>query len=98
MSEYPQWMNEPEVKKIPLEKLLFLEEIVRLGNGKSKKELSKLYISILKKARENHLTFTPQEVTIAINAIRKNSSTKERAEIDSILSKVNNKEKRTEMQ
>lgn len=88
MSEQPEWMNDPAVQKIPTAKLQFLEEIINLGKGKNQKELMKLYLPILKKAKQNNLTFTPEEVNVAISAIRSRSSAEEQEKIDQMINKI----------
>ena len=88
MSEQPEWMKDPAVQKIPTAKLQFLEEIINLGKGKNQKELMKLYLPILKKAKQNNLTFTPEEVNVAISAIRSRSSAEEQKKIDQMINKI----------
>ena len=88
MSEQPEWMNDPEVQKIPRTKLQFLEEVMNLGKGKNQKELMKLYLPILKKAKQNNLTFTPEEVNIAISAIKRKSPAEEQEKIDQMINKI----------
>lgn len=39
MEERPEWMSDPLVKDIPLNKLEFLGSLVTGGKGKSQKEL-----------------------------------------------------------
>ncbi|MCI8693078.1 MAG: hypothetical protein HFH91_10120 [Lachnospiraceae bacterium] len=86
----PAWMADPLVKDIPEKKLQFLEQLFAKGHGKSQKELMSLAIPLLKKARAENLTLTPQEMNAAIAAIRKYSSTDELQKIDKILEKSRN--------
>ena len=79
MSQRPEWMSDPLVKDIPQKKLDFLGKMFDEGHGKSQK---------LKRAKQENLTFTPQEMNAAIAAIRKHSSAEELSKIDKILEKA----------
>ena len=81
----PAWMSDPLVKEIPAKKLQFLEQLFAQGQGKSQKELMAYLMPAMKRAKQEHLTFTPQEVNAAIAAIRKYSSEEELKKIDKIL-------------
>lgn len=83
----PAWMNDPLVKEIPEKKLRFLEQLFEKGQGKTQKEMMAFLMPMMKKAKQENLTFTPQEVNAAISAIRKYSSEEELQKIDKILEK-----------
>lgn len=83
----PAWMADPLVKDIPERKLQFLEQLFDKGHGKSQKEMMAYLMPMMKKAKEENLTFTPQEMNAAIAAIRKYSSKEELTQIDKILEK-----------
>ena len=83
----PAWMADPLVKDIPEKKLKFLEELFAKGHGKSQKEVLAFAMPMMKKAKQENLTFTPQEMNAAIAAIRKHSSSDELKQIDKILEK-----------
>lgn len=84
---FPAWMADPLVKDIPQKKLAFLGEMFANGQGKSQKEMMAFLMPMMKKAKQENLTFTPQEMNAAIAAIRKHSSAEEQKEIDKILAK-----------
>ena len=81
--ERPVWMTDPLVKDIPEKKLKFVEQLFAKGRGKSQKEM----MPMMKKAKAENLTFTPQEMNAAIAAIRKHSTQEELSQIDKILEK-----------
>lgn len=87
----PAWMADPLVKEIPEKKLHFLEQLFADGQGKSQKEMMAFLMPMMKKAKQENLTFTPQEVNAAIAAIRKYSSQEELEKIDKILEKSRQK-------
>ena len=95
MENRPQWMSDPLVKEIPEKKLEFLGEMFAEGHGKSQKEMMAFFMPMMKKARAENLTFTPQEINAAIAAIKKHSSEEELKQIDKILDKAG-KEKQIE--
>ncbi len=86
----PAWMSDPLVKDIPEKKLKFVEELFAKGHGKSQKEIMAFAMPLLKKAKQENLTFTPQEMNAAVAAIRRHSSKEELTQIDRILEKSRN--------
>jgi len=88
MSQRPEWMSDPLVKDIPQKKLDFLGKMFDEGHGKGQKEMMTFMMPMLKRAKQENLTFTPQEMNAAIAAIRKHSSAEELSKIDKILEKT----------
>lgn len=88
MDNRPEWMSDPLVKEIPEEKLQFLGEMFTKGQGKNQKEMMAFLMPMMKKAKNENLTFTPQEMSAAIAAVRKHSSEEELKQIDKILDKA----------
>ena len=76
-SQTPLWMQDDLVKDIPR------------GHGKSQKEMMSLLMPAMRKAKQEHLTFTPQEMQAAITAIKKYSTEAELQQIQNILEKSN---------
>lgn len=92
-NEKPAWMSDPMVSIIPEKKLQFLGQLFAQGHGKSQKEMMTLLMPLLKKAKQEGLTFSPQEMSAAIAAIKKHSSEEEKKQIDNILEKSRRGEK-----
>lgn len=88
MDTKPAWMSDPLVENIPEKKLEFLGQMFTEGQGKSQKEMMAFMMPMMKKAKQENLTFTPQEMSAAIAAIRKYSSADELKQIDKILAKT----------
>lgn len=84
----PAWMSDPLVKDIPEKKLDFLGEIFAESQGKSQRELMMSLMPMMSRARQENLSFSPQEMGAAIAAIRKYSSEEELRQIDNILEKT----------
>ncbi len=89
----PAWMEDEQVKNIDPKKLDFLGKLFKEGHGKSQKEMMAFLMPMMRKARQEHLTFTPQEMQAAINAIKKYSTEEELKQIDNILAKTAGKAK-----
>lgn len=87
-NDIPSWMEDPSVQNIAPEKLAFLSQLYNQGQGKSQKEMMAFLMPMLAQAKKKGLTFTPQELQIAIAAIREASSPQELQQIDQILKKT----------
>ncbi len=87
-TDIPGWMEDPSVRNIPREKLAFLSQLYQQGQGKSQKEMMAFLMPMMAQAKQKGLTFTPQELQIAIAAIRRASTPEELRQIDQIMSKA----------
>lgn len=83
----PVWMTDELVKDIPQKKLEFLGHLFADSQGKNQKEMMAYLMPMMKKAKAEKLTFTPQEMNAAIAAIKKHSTAEELEQIDKILKK-----------
>uniref|UniRef100_UPI0040569DC3 hypothetical protein n=1 Tax=Acetatifactor sp. TaxID=1872090 RepID=UPI0040569DC3 len=89
-TQRPAWMSDDLVKDISPKKLAFLEEMFRESQGKDKKSMMTFLMPMMKKAKQENLTFTPAEMNAAITAIKKYSTADEIAQMDKILEKAHN--------
>lgn len=83
----PKWMSDELVKDISPKKLEFLAQMFTQGQGKSQKEMMFFLMPMMKKAKQEKLTFTPQEMQAAIAAVKKYSTEEELKKINEILEK-----------
>lgn len=83
-------MSDPLVKDIPEKKLDFLGQMFEQSRGKSQKELMASLFPMMARAKQENLTFTPQEMGAAIAAIKNHSTAEELKQIDKILEKAQN--------
>ncbi len=86
--DQPTWMDDPSVQQIPKQKLEFLKEMFVGGKGKSQKEMMAYMIPMMKKAQQEKLTFSKEELALATNAIKKHSTQEELNKINHILSRA----------
>ncbi len=84
----PAWMADPLVKDIPEKKLDFLGQMFQESQGKNQRELMTSLLPMMARAKQENLTFTPQEMGAAIAAVRKYSNQDELKQIDSILERA----------
>lgn len=83
----PIWMEDELVQNIDPKKLEFLSQLYKEGQGKNQKSMMSYMLPMMRKAKQENLTFTPQEMSAAINAIKKHSSKEELEKIDNMLDK-----------
>lgn len=88
--EKPAWMADELVKDISQKKLEFLGNMFSESHGKSQKEMMSFLMPMMKKAKQENLTFTPGEMNAAIAAIKKHSTPDELEKINKILEKSKN--------
>lgn len=84
----PEWMNDELVKNIPQSKLDFLGKMFAQSQGKTQKEMMTFLMPAMQQAKKENLTFSAQEMSAAIAAIRKHSNPEELSKIDNILAKT----------
>ena len=91
MSETPTWMQDASVSNIAPEKLEFLKTLVEGGQGKSQKEMMLYMMQNMKIAKTKGLSFTPSELQLLMETIRKYSSPEDLAKVDELLKKAPHK-------
>ena len=84
-SEKPQWMSDPLVKDIDPAKLDFLQSIVFESRGKSQKELLPFLMQVIKKGKAIQLSFTDDEMSSIMTAIKNNSTPEELEQINKFM-------------
>ena len=88
MSEHkqdPAWMQEPSVKNIPKEKLVFLQKLVFESSSLSQKELLPFLMALAQRSKSSNISFSADEMNAIIEAIKKHSTPAELAKIDQIM-------------
>ena len=87
-SERPEWMDDPMVSHISDEKKMFLMRFKDSTAGLNKNRMMMVVMNMMKEAKANNITFTPEEIQTMIQAIKKHASEEENAKIDNILKKA----------
>lgn len=83
--EQPEWMDDPAIAHISSDKLAFLQALVEESKGLSQKEMFPFLMSVMKKAKEQHLQFQENEMQLLIQTIKKYSSKDELETIDKMI-------------
>jgi len=81
----PKWMLDPLVENIDHGKLDFLQSIVFETRGKSQKELIPFLMKIMKEGKTKNISFTDEEMSAIMTAIKKNSTPDELAQIEKFM-------------
>lgn len=84
-SEKPKWMSDPLVADIDPAKLEFLQSIVFESRGKSQKELLPFLMQVVKKGKASQLSFTDEEMSAIMAAIKSNSTPEELEQINKFM-------------
>ena len=85
---HPAWMDDELVRDIPKEKLDFLGKLFMEGRGKSQKEIMASLMPMMKRAKQENLTFSSAEMNAAIAAIKRHSTAEELSQIDKLMAKA----------
>ena len=92
-SEKPKWMQDPSLKDISMEKLDFLQKMVFESSSLSQKELMPFLMALAQKSRTANITFTQEEMTVIIEAIKKYSTPEELMKMNQIMKLMQQRKK-----
>lgn len=90
-SEKQKWMSDPLVADIAPEKLDFLQTIVFESRGKSQKEMLPFLMQVLKKGKASQLSFSEEEMSAILTAIKNNSTPEELEQINKFMAMHKNR-------
>lgn len=79
------WMEDPAVAQIDKAKLDFLQSLVFESQSLSKEQMMPFFMAIAKRGRDNHISFTREEVETITAVIRKYSTPEELNKIDKLM-------------
>lgn len=83
--EKPKWMTDPLVADIDYAKLEFLQSVVFETQGKSQKELLPLLMNVIKKGKMKQISFSDDEISAIVAAIKRNSTPQEAEQINKFM-------------
>ena len=78
------WMDDPDVAHIDKAKLDFLQSLVFESQSLTKEQMLPFLMSVAKKGKDNHISFTGEEVETITSTIRKYSTPEELDKIDKL--------------
>ena len=79
------WINDPSLKGISQEKLLFLQKLVVDSGRITEKEKMPFLLALASKAKSSNISFTTDETDRIITTLKKHSSPDEHARMDQLL-------------
>ena len=82
-ADKPEWMREPSLKDIPVDKLDFLQKMVFESKTLSQKELMPFLMALAQRSRSANIT--QEEMTVIIEAIKKYSTPEELMKMNQIM-------------
>lgn len=88
MADNPVWMQDPSVSEIAPQKLEFLKNLVEGGQGKSQKEMMLYMMQNMKLAKSKGITFSPSELQLLMETVRKYTSPEELKKVDDLIKKA----------
>lgn len=74
MTQENQWMQDPALKNIPVQKLQFLQQMLFESKKHSGKELFPFFMSLAAKSRAQNISFSQEELDIIIPVLQKHAS------------------------
>lgn len=80
------WMNDPAVRHIAQEKLMFLQKMVFESQSLSQKELMPFLMALAAKSKKQNISFNDQETTVIIDTLKKYASPAELEKMNQVLS------------
>lgn len=79
------WLNDPDVAHIDKEKLDFLQMLVFESNGLTKEQMLPFLMAVAKRGKENHISFTQEEIDIIIQTLQKYAAPEELDKINKMV-------------
>lgn len=71
------WLNDPEVAHIDKSKLDFLQMLVFESEGLSKEQMLPFLMAVAKRSKDNHISFTEDEIDTIIKTLQKYAAPEE---------------------
>lgn len=65
------WLDDPAVAHIDKAKLDFLQMLVFESNGLSKEQMLPFLMAVAKRGKDNHISFTEEEIDTIIKTLQK---------------------------
>ena len=79
------WIRDPSLSNISIDKLIFLQKLVFDGASLSEKEKMPFLLALVTKAKKNNISFTSDETTRIVDVIKKYSTPEETARLNQIM-------------
>ena len=93
MSITTDWMQDPTLINIPIQKLQFLQNMLFESQKHSGKELLPFFMSLAMKAKKQNITYSQEEIDIIIPVLKKFASEEEITKMNQIIKMFYNRKK-----
>lgn len=85
MSQSPQWMQDPSLIDIPIQKLQFLQTMLFESKNHTGKELFPFFMSLAMKAKKQNISFSQEEIELIIPVLKKFASEDEIRQMNQVI-------------
>lgn len=93
MSINTDWMKEPALTNIPIQKLEFLQSMLFESQKHSGKEMFPFFMSLAMKAKKQNITYSEDEINTIIPVLKKYASEDEIAKMNQVIKIFQNRKK-----
>ncbi len=83
------WMQDNELSNISKEKLMLINSFLTDTSRMSQKEMMMFIMNIMKKCKEQHITFSKEEMEQIMAVVRKHATPDELTKIDKVMKMQN---------
>ena len=91
MSTNTDWMQDPTLIDIPIQKLQFLQNMLFESKKHTGKELFPFFMSLAMKAKKQNISYTPQEIDMIIPVLKKYASEEEIQKMNQVIKMFQNR-------
>ena len=79
------WMQDEELSNISKDKLMLINSFLTDTSKMSQKEMMMFIMNIIKKCKEQNISFSKEEMTQIMGVVRKHATPDELAKIDKVM-------------
>ena len=93
MSINTEWMQDPALISIPIQKLQFLQSMLFESQKHSGKEMLPFFMSLAMKAKKQNITYSQDEIDTIIPVLKKFASEEEITKMNQMINMFYNRKK-----
>lgn len=93
MSINTDWMQDPALINIPIQKLQFLQNMLFESQKHSGKEMFPFFMSLAMKAKSQNISYSQEEIDIIIPVLKKFASEEEIQKMNQVIKIFQNRKK-----
>lgn len=93
MSINTDWMQDPALITIPIQKLQFLQSMLFESQKHSGKEMLPFFMSLAMKAKKQNISYSEDEINMIIPVLKKYASDEEIAKMNQVIKMFYNRKK-----